>query len=162
MNTPPMEDIFQPYESQYVTDLDGRLIRIEAATVSDLKKSMTMIIDGQKIEGIPKAVPTTDDQGTIGRDEDGKIKPRLSTVYDAVTWRYRNDPQANFRNGPDPKNPVPVLCHPTHLKPIGVCRVCSCLTVKKGAVGEKMIPACQHPLVEGMEVHTVASLVPIK
>src|SRR6476646_8685717 len=131
MNNPAVEDIFQQYESQYVTDLDGKLIRIEKATQADFTRLMTVIIDGQEIKGIPKAVPTLDDQGNIVRDEDGQVKPRLTTVYDAVTYRYR-DTDAHFP-GPDPKNPVPVLCHVSHLRPIGVCRVCSCLTVKNNS-----------------------------
>ena len=57
--------------------------------------------------------------------------PRLTTVYDAATWRYRDSPTPSFP-GPEPKNPVPVLCHQNHQRPIGVCRVCSVLTVKKG------------------------------
>jgi Fe-S-cluster-containing hydrogenase component 2/CRP-like cAMP-binding protein len=155
----PVEDLFELYESQYVSDLEGRLIRIEGATQSDLQREFTVTIDGQKVTKVPKAVPATDDQGNIKR-EDGLVVPRLTTVYDAVTWRYR-DTDAHFP-GPDPKNPVPVLCHQNHQTPIGVCRVCSVLTVKRERVGEKLIPACQHPLVDGMEVHTVASKVPIK
>lgn len=164
----PVEDLFALYESQYVTDLDGRLIRFDAATQDDLKRLLIVTIDGQDVKDIPLAVPKTDDQGNIVRDEDGHIVPRRTTVYDAVTWRYRNDEQANFP-GPDPKNPVPVLCHVNHQQPLGVCRVCSVLTLKNGRVGEKLIPACQHPLVPGrkasescMEIHTVASTVPIK
>jgi Fe-S-cluster-containing hydrogenase component 2/CRP-like cAMP-binding protein len=160
MNNPIEEEIFQQYESQYVTDLDGKLIRIEKATQADFNKQMTVTIDGVEIKGIPKAVPQLDDQGNIVRDEDGQTKPRLTTVYDAITFRYK-DTDAHFP-GPDPKNPVPVLCHQSHQRPIGVCRVCSCLTVKKGAVGEKLIPSCQHPLVDEMEVHTVASTVMVK
>jgi Fe-S-cluster-containing hydrogenase component 2/CRP-like cAMP-binding protein len=160
MNNPPLEDLFQLYESQYVSDLEGRLIRVEEATRGDLQTFFTVTIDGQAVPNVPKAVPATDDQGNIKRDEEGHVVPRLTTVYDAVRWRYR-DTDANFP-GPDPKNPVPVLCHQNHQRPIGVCRVCSVLTVKRERVGEKLIPACQHPLVNGMEVHTVASAVPIK
>src|SRR3954454_2009640 len=160
MNNPDPEEVFQQYETQYVTGLDGKLIRIEAATRDDFNKLMTLTIDGQQVKNVPKAVPALDDQGNVIRDEDGQVKPRLTTVYDAITWRYR-DTDANFP-GPDPKNPVPVLCHQSHQRPIGVCRVCSCLTVKRGTVGEKLIPSCQHPLVDKMEVHTVASQVLVK
>jgi Fe-S-cluster-containing hydrogenase component 2/CRP-like cAMP-binding protein len=160
MNNPAAEDIFQQYESQYVSDLDGRLIRVEEATRNDLGLRFSVTIDGQVVKDVPKAVPATDDQGNIKRDEEGLVVPRLTTVYDAVRWRYR-DTDANFP-GPDPKNPVPVLCHQNHQTPVGVCRVCSVLTEKGGRVGEKLIPACQHPLVNGMQVHTVASTVPVK
>jgi Fe-S-cluster-containing hydrogenase component 2/CRP-like cAMP-binding protein len=160
MTNPPIEDLFQLYESQYVSDLEGRIIRIEAAGQNDLQTFFTVTIDGQEVKMVPKAVPATDDQGIIKRDEDGLVVPRLTTVYDAVSWRYRDTDQ-NFP-GPDPKNPVPVLCHTNHQNPIGVCRVCSVLTEKRGVVGEKLIPACQHPLVNGMQVHTVASKVQVK
>jgi len=160
MTNPPLEDLFQLYESQYVSDLEGRLIRIEAATLNDLERLVSVTIDGQVVKDVPKAVPATDDQGNIKRDEDGRIVPRNTTVYDAEGWRYR-DTDAHFP-GPDPKNPVPVLCHQNHQQPMGLCRVCCVLTEKRGAVGEKLIPACQHPLVDGMQVHTVASTVPVK
>jgi Fe-S-cluster-containing hydrogenase component 2 len=161
MNNPPVEDLFERYESQYVRDLEGRLIRVEAATRGDLEKLLTVTVDGTVVKGVPKAVPATDDQGNILRDEDGHIVPRLTTVYDAATWRYRDVPHARFP-GPEPKNPIPILCHQNHQKPIGVCRVCSVLTTRKGVPGGRLIPGCQHPLVDGMEFHTVASLEDIK
>src|SRR5262249_3627675 len=70
---------------------------------------------------------------------------------------YRDIPTARFP-GPEPKNPIPVLCHQNHQKPIGVCRVCSVLTTRKGVPGGRLVPGCQHPLVDGMEFHTAASL----
>ena len=97
MITPQDVDLFQQYESQYVTDLEGRLIRIEAATLDDMQKRMTVLIDGKEVKDVPKAVPATDDQGNIIRDEDGAIVPRLTTVYDAVTWRYRDDARSRRR-----------------------------------------------------------------
>lgn len=145
----------QQYESQYVTDLAGALIRVEDATRDDLKTIFTLTIDGQAVE-VPKAVPFRDDQGNVRRDASGRVEPRLSTVYDAVSLRYGETTAAGFRAS-ERKNPVPLLCHQCHLEPVGVCRVCSCLTIKKGEVGEKLIPACQHPIVDGMEVHTIAS-----
>jgi Fe-S-cluster-containing hydrogenase component 2 len=157
MTNPPPEDLFERYESQYVRDLEGRLIRIEAATQADLATFVTVTIDGQRIEKVPRAVPATDDQGNILRDEDGHVVPRLTTIYDAATWRYRDIPTARFP-GPEPKNPIPVLCHQNHQRPIGVCRVCSVLTTRKGVPGGRLVPGCQHPLVDGMEFHTVASL----
>jgi Fe-S-cluster-containing hydrogenase component 2 len=157
MNNPPLEDLFEQYESQYVRDMEGKLIRVEAATRADLRTLLTVTIDGQRVEKVPKAMPATDDQGNILRDKEGHIIPRLTTVYDAATWRYRNVEGARFP-GPEPKNPIPVLCHQNHQKPIGVCRVCSVLTTRKGQPGGRLVPGCQHPLVDGMEFHTVASL----
>jgi Fe-S-cluster-containing hydrogenase component 2/CRP-like cAMP-binding protein len=155
----PLEDLFEQYESQYVSDLEGRLIHIDEATRDDMEEKYTVKIDGQQVS-VPKAVAATDAQGNPKYDTDGLVVPRLSTVYDAVALRYR-DTTARFP-GPNPNNPVPVLCHVNHQPPIGVCRVCSVLTAKKGRIGEKLIPACQHPLVKDMEVHTVASEEAIK
>jgi len=160
MTTTP-DDLFERYESQYVRDLSGRLIRVEAATQKDLETLVNVSIDGFPVKGIPKARPATDDQGNIRRDQDGYIIPRLTTVHDAATWCYSNQETKRTFPGPDPSNPIPVLCHQNHLRPIGVCRVCSVLTTRNGAAGGRLIPACQHPLVDGMEVHTVASEVEI-
>ena len=161
MNNPPLEDLFERYESQYVRDMEGRLIRVEAAARSDLDTLLTVTVDGQRIEKVPKAVPATDDQGNVKRDEEGHVVPRLTTVYDAARWRYRDVEMAKFP-GPDPKNPIPVLCHQNHQAPVGVCRVCCVLTTRKGVPGGRLVPGCQHPLVDGMEFHTVASLEEIK
>jgi Fe-S-cluster-containing hydrogenase component 2 len=157
MVNPPLEDLFERYESQYVRDLEGRLIKVEAATRGDMETMLTVNVDGTRLENVPKAVPATDDQGNILRDSDGNIIPRLTTVYDAASWRYRETQGARFR-GPDPKNPIPVLCHQPHQRPLGLCRVCSVMTTRKGSPGSRLIPGCQHPLVDGMEFHTVASL----
>jgi hypothetical protein len=68
MTNPPVEDLFQLYESQYVSDLDGRLIRIEAATRNDLQRKVIVRIDGEDVKDVPVAVPATDDQGNIRRE----------------------------------------------------------------------------------------------
>jgi Fe-S-cluster-containing hydrogenase component 2/CRP-like cAMP-binding protein len=165
MNNPPVEDLFERYESQYVRDLEGRLIRIDAPTLGDLRKLLTVWVDGRKVEGVPKAVPATDDQGNILRDEKGNVKPRLTTAYDAATWRYCQP--ADQRKSilmmtegivdSTAKNPIPILCHQHHQRPIGVCRVCSVLTTRKGQAGARLVPSCQHPVVDGMEIHTTES-----
>ncbi len=78
MNNPQLEDLFERYESQYVRDLDGRLIRIEKATIADMETAkLTVTIDGQRVENVPKAVPATDDQGNILRDKEGHVVPRF-------------------------------------------------------------------------------------
>jgi Fe-S-cluster-containing hydrogenase component 2 len=161
MVNPPLEDLFEPYESQYVRDLEGRLIKVEAAKRDDLETMLTVTVDGTRMENVPMAVPATDDQGNIIRDKEGNVVPRLTTVYDAASWRYQETQGARFR-GPDPKNPIPVLCHQPHQKPLGLCRVCSVMTTRDGRAGDRLIPGCQHPLVNGMEFHTVASLVKLK
>lgn len=144
MNGDAFTDILDIYESQYARDLEGRLIRIEKATQQNLEEKLKVKIDGQEVE-IEKAVPATDDQGNLLRGPDGRLVPRLTTILDAATKLYAG------------RTPIPVLCHQEHLRPIGVCRVCSVLTVKEGEIAAKLAPACQHPLVKGMEVHTRAS-----
>jgi Fe-S-cluster-containing hydrogenase component 2/CRP-like cAMP-binding protein len=153
-------ELFELYESQYARDLDGRLIQTEAATLQDLRTIWTVTIDGEKVN-VPKAVPATDDQGNIVRDKEGRLVPRLTTIYDAAVLRYTPAPTTEDP-APQPCNPIPILCHQQHMRPIGVCRVCSVLTVREGRPGEKLVPACQHPVVEGMEVHTVCSTATVR
>jgi Fe-S-cluster-containing hydrogenase component 2/CRP-like cAMP-binding protein len=155
-----LDEVDDIYEAQYARDLEGRLIRIEKARREDLEKPVKMTIDGRAVE-VPKAVPATDDQGIVILDEDGFAKPRLTTIHDAAELAYTaaatpDQPVATARN------PIPVLCHQYHVHPIGVCRVCSVLTTKKDVAAAKLVPACQHPVVDGMDVHTVASKRPVK
>jgi Fe-S-cluster-containing hydrogenase component 2/CRP-like cAMP-binding protein len=137
------DELFERYESQYARDLDGRLIQVRKATHDDLRTIIPVRVDGRAVE-VPLAVPATDDQGNLLRDEAGDLVPRNTTVLDAVAEAYKKEGT----------NPVPVLCHQGHVKPIGVCRVCSVMTVRDGKAGDTLIPACVHPVVKGMEVHT--------
>jgi Fe-S-cluster-containing hydrogenase component 2/CRP-like cAMP-binding protein len=139
------DELFERYESQYARDLDGRLIQIRPATLEDLRATVSLRVDGREVN-VPGAVPATDDQGNVARDPAGNVVPRATTVYDAVAKAYQEG-----------VNPVPVLCHQEHVKPIGVCRVCSVMTVRKGKAGDTLIPACVHPVVKGMEIHTAKS-----
>src|SRR5581483_9671610 len=154
------DELFDIYESQYARDLDGRLIRIEAATLPDLQTIFTVQVDGKEVK-VPKATPATDDQGNLLRDQEGRLVPRLTTIYDAATAVYTKPPT---EEDPVPAsfNPIPVLCHQPHVRPVGVCRVCSVLTSRKGEAGTRLVPACHHPVVDRMEVHTVASEVAVK
>jgi Fe-S-cluster-containing hydrogenase component 2/CRP-like cAMP-binding protein len=140
------DELFERYESQYARDLDGRLIQVRPATHNDLRTVVPVRVDGRPVE-VPLAVPATDDQGNLLRDATGDLVPRATTVLDAVAEAYKETGT----------NPVPVLCHQGHVKPIGVCRVCSVLTTRDGKAGDTLIPACAHPVVKGMEVHTAES-----
>jgi Fe-S-cluster-containing hydrogenase component 2/CRP-like cAMP-binding protein len=149
------DELFDIYESQYARDLEGKLIRIEAATERDLQTILTVTIDGREVK-VPKASPATDDQGNLLRDNNGRVKPRLTTIYDAATLAYTSQP-TEADPIPRGRNPIPVLCHQAHVRPIGVCRVCSVLTSRKGQAAARLFPACCHPVVDKMVVHTVAS-----
>jgi Fe-S-cluster-containing hydrogenase component 2 len=146
MNGEPLDDILDIYESQYARDLEGRLIRAEKATLAELEQLIKIVLDGQEVE-MPLALPTTDDQGILLRGPDGRLIPRRTTILDAALKRYETPRRC----------PIAVLCHQEHLKPVGVCRVCCVLTVRDREPSPRLAPACVHPLVKGMEVHTRAS-----
>ena len=59
---------------------------------------------------------------------------------------------------------IPVLCHQDHVNPVAVCRVCTVQIVSadprdptKRREQRKLLPACQHRVEDGMEVHTMWS-----
>ena len=61
--------------------------------------------------------------------------------------------------GDEAKIPIPTLCHLPHMKPVAVCRLCvvQIYGQKRGkrAAERKLLPACQHPVKNGMEVFTM-------
>jgi len=71
--------------------------------------------------------------------------------------------EAYKRMAGDTVNPIPILCHMKYMDPVAVCRVCVVqigrLKRSTGAfqVDEKLLPACQHRVEEGMIVHTIGS-----
>ena len=132
-------------------DIDGQLVRMDKVTAADFDKQITIKVDGREVT-VPKAVPLTDSQGKILRDTEGRPIPRATTIYDAATKAYADDPAGN---------PIPVLCHQEHLEPVGVCRVCcvEIAKVKRGSMQRerKLLPACHHRVEETMEVQTIRS-----
>jgi CRP-like cAMP-binding protein/Fe-S-cluster-containing dehydrogenase component len=160
-----------PDEGLFARDVDGRLIRYDAATREELGREVTLKIDGREVK-VKKAVIATDEQGKIRYDENGEVIPRPTTIYDAVTERYRNaeaegkDPLASESSkhlAGGANNPVPILCHTTYMDPVAVCRVCVVQLARfrrrtgKTEVDDKLLPACQHRVEDGMIVDTVAS-----
>ncbi len=135
----------------FARDLDGQLVRMDKVTADDFAKQITIKIDGREVT-VPKAVPLTDAQGKILRDAEGRPIPRATTIYDAATRAYADDPAGN---------PIPILCHQEHLEPVAVCRVCcvEIAKVKRGSMQRerKLLPACQHRVEETMEVQTIRS-----
>jgi CRP-like cAMP-binding protein/Fe-S-cluster-containing hydrogenase component 2 len=135
----------------FARDIDGQLVRMDKVTAADFEKQITIKVDGREVT-VPKAVPLTDAQGKLIRDAEGRPIPRATTIYDAATRAYADDPAGN---------PIPVLCHQEHLHPVGVCRVCcvEIAKVKRGSMQRerKLLPACHHRVEETMEVQTIRS-----
>src|ERR1700730_5261171 len=144
-------------EGLFSRDIDGQLVRLDAATESDYDKNVTLQIDGLPVT-VPLAGPLTDPNGNIVVDLEGRTTPRYSTIYDAARKLYVE------QLGDEKKIPIPVLCHQPHMVPVAVCRLCvvQIYGQKHGrrAAERKLLPACQHPVKEGMEVFTMNALGP--
>ena len=152
-------------EALFARDFEGRLIRVDAPSLADLGKVVKVRVDGSEWFEVPKAVPATDAQGNILRNPDDSPVVRATTIFDAA----RSDAALAAGVTPPPGCPVriPVLCHRDHLPPVAVCRVCAVQIVKPDPrkpddpkakrVERKLLPACQHRVEAGMEVHTMWS-----
>ena len=90
---------------------------------------------------------------TSYRTRKGRTTPRYTTIHDAAVRLYVKQP------GDEAKIPIPTLCHLEHMKPVAVCRLCvvQIYGQRRGqrAAERKLLPACQHPVKEGMEVFTM-------
>src|SRR4029453_8839282 len=135
-------------EDLFSRDINGQLVRLDAPTQGDYEKQITLQIDGQFIT-VPLAEPLKDANGNVVQDLDGETTPRYTTIYDAAMKLY----------GDEEKIPIPTLCHLPHMKPVAVCRLCvvQIYGQKRGkrAAERKLLPACQHPVKNGMEVFTM-------
>ena len=149
-------------EGFFSRDPRGQLIQFVAATDKEYLKFVTVTIDGQTVR-VPLAVPSTDAQGNVIKDQDGRTVPRKTTILDAAAQLYRRD-------NPSAVLPIPTLCHAEHLRPVGVCRVCSVevgrLEIdlndpekkrKKEVASGKLVPACVQPVEPDMIVYTLES-----
>ncbi len=139
-------------EDLFSRDIDGQLVRLDAPVASDYEKTINLQIDGQAVS-VPSAEPLKDAQGNIVLDVEGRTTPRYTTIYDAARELYVKQP------GDEVKIPIPTLCHMAHMEPVGVCRLCvvQIYGEKRGkrAAERKLLPACQIPVKEGMEVFTM-------
>jgi Fe-S-cluster-containing hydrogenase component 2/CRP-like cAMP-binding protein len=135
-------------EDLFSRDINGQLVRLDAPTQADYDRQVTLQIDGQSIT-VPLAEPLKDANGNVVQDMEGKTTPRYTTIYDAATKLY----------GDEAKIPIPTLCHLPHMTPVAVCRLCvvQIYGQKRGkrAAERKLLPACQHPVKDGMEVFTM-------
>ena len=135
-------------EGLFSRDLTGQLVRLDAPTKADYDKQVTLEIDGQPIT-VPLAEPLKDANGNVVQDLEGRTTPRYTTIYDAAAKLYVDED----------KIPIPTLCHLPHMNPVAVCRLCvvQIYGQKRGkrAAERKLLPACQHPVKNGMEVFTM-------
>lgn len=143
-------DVRPDEEGLFARDVDGQLIRVEKATASELDEDVTLSIDGRNVT-VKKAVPTRDSQGNIIRDRDGAPVPRPTTIYDAASEA--------FVQNPGDAHPIPALCHKEHLPPVGVCRVCVVEAAEMTRRGprRKLVPSCVQRVTDGMIVSTINS-----
>jgi Fe-S-cluster-containing hydrogenase component 2 len=139
-------------EGIFSRDEQGNLIRQDDPSEGDYQKIITLQIDGQTVQ-VPQARPLTDANGNLVLDLQDRTTPRYTTIYDAALALYVKEA------GDEAKVPIPVLCHQPHMKPVAVCRLCIVQiygqTRGKRAAERKLLPACQHQVVEGMEVFTM-------
>ncbi len=139
-------------EGLFSRDVNGQLVRLDAPTQSDYEKQVTLEIDGQSVT-VPLAEPLKDANGNTVQDLEGRTTPRYTTIYDAAVRLYVHEA------GDEAKIPIPTLCHLPHMNPVAVCRLCvvQIYGQKRGkrAAERKLLPACQHPVKNGMEVFTM-------
>src|SRR5213082_3260327 len=139
-------------EGLFSRDINGQLVRLDAATEADYRKTATLQIDGVPVQ-VPLAEPLTDASGNIVVDLEGRTTPRYTTIFDAARKLYVE------QLGDEKKIPIPVLCHQPHMTPVAVCRLCvvQIYGQKRGkrAAERKLLPACQHQVKDGMEVFTM-------
>ncbi len=139
-------------EGLFSRDINGQLVRVDAPTEGDYEKSVTLQIDGQTVT-VPLAEPLKDANGSIVVDVDGRTTPRYTTIFDAAQKLFIKKP------GDEHKIPIPILCHQPHMTPVAVCRMCvvQIYGQKRGAraAERKLLPACQHPVKDSMEVFTM-------
>jgi len=150
----PSEGLFirDDDEGLFSRDINGQLVRLDAPTETDYTKTVTVQIDGVAVT-VPLAEPLKDSMGNIVIDLEGRTTPKYTTILDAAQKLYVKQP------GDEVKIPIPTLCHQPHMKPVGVCRLCvvQIYGQKRGkrAAERKLLPACQHPVKDGMEVFTM-------
>ena len=111
-------------ELLFARSIDGQLIQQTDPSLEQYKRSVTLVIDGCFVT-VPEAVPLTDHLGDNVFNDSGETIPRPTTIYDAAIRFF----EVTHGRG----NPIPILCHQPHLRPVAVCRVCVVL------IGERTI-----------------------
>ena len=164
-----LDQLAQRWEEEglFARDEEGQLIRYVKKTQQDYDKTVTITIDGSPIT-VRKAVPTKDAQGNvIYADAAGRTLPRATTIYDAAMQLLaRQNDELRAAGQPTRPTSIPTLCHQEHMSPVGVCRVCAVAvgkvgrdrkdpSVKRLTFQDKLVPACVHPVEDGMVVVTL-------
>jgi ferredoxin len=174
-------------EGLFVRYLDGRLIRYDAPTHEELDRKVKVTIDGIEIDvkkAVPATDemgnPRHDDQGLV-IPRATTIYDAVSQLYEQMANEKKNSgkdrqgatleepdkgaaPAEEYkRRAGDTSNPIPILCHMKYMDPVAVCRICVVQIARfrrrtgKIEVDDKLLPACQHRVEEGMIVDTIAS-----
>lgn len=158
MSTGPYDTALDRGEQEALFSRDddsGHLVRMSGATREELDLDVRLRIDGHEVV-VKKALPATDEQGRVLKDEDGLVIVRPTTIYDAASYLYRDvlDQAAP---------PIPLLCHREYMEPVGVCRVCSVQVAKlrkrtgRIEVAPRLVPACHHRVEDQMIIDTIES-----
>src|SRR5437764_14403123 len=74
-------------EGLFSRDINGQLVRLDAATEADYRKTVTVQIDGGPVQ-VPLAEPLMDASGNIAVDLEGRTRPRYSTIYEESQKLY--------------------------------------------------------------------------
>src|SRR5213080_450104 len=74
-------------EGLFSRDINGQLVRLDAPTVADYDKDVTLQIDGQPVT-VKLAEPLKDANGNVVLDLEGRTTPRYTTIYDAAVELY--------------------------------------------------------------------------
>jgi NADH:ubiquinone oxidoreductase subunit F (NADH-binding)/NADH:ubiquinone oxidoreductase subunit E/NAD-dependent dihydropyrimidine dehydrogenase PreA subunit len=121
-------------DGKIVVDIDEKRLTSQSAQMDDVRKRLVGLW--------PPHVPTSSDKRQI-----------VTAVASIVGYTS----QINRAN------PIPTLCHQPHLRPVAVCRVCVVLIGRRQKKDgkfyiqwqRKLLPACQHPVRDGMVVLTL-------
>jgi NAD-dependent dihydropyrimidine dehydrogenase PreA subunit len=174
-------------EGLFVRDLDGRLIRYDAPTHNELDRKVNVTIDGIELEVmkavpasdemgnlrhdnqglvIPRATTIYDAVSQLYERLGSKRSDTLKEQVEAKEGEPENgasSAEEYKRLAGDVSNPIPILCHMKYMEPVAVCRLCVVQIARfrrrtgKIEVDDKLVPACQHRVEEGMIIDTIAS-----
>lgn len=145
--------------------IEGQIATLSPAGEGDLQEMVSIEIDGEPLT-IGRAVIARDANRQPILDADGNPVIRYTTIYEAVLEhldakiraedpdKYNEDPLALMERFHD-ENPIPIVCHQEHLKPVAVCRMCVVeVCDKNGKADRTLAPACHRILDRGMKVKT--------